>query len=142
MINIKDQRYERFRDYFKDVSEAEKSRNDKNSKQLESITIPQNVQGKTEFSARLRSLVESEWKARGSKVQVGRKAFIEGTKPAEREFDDAIYQDDLEKILVSFDAIMPDPTDSNFNEFVKARMYGVIRAMQMMVRIHSLQKKH
>jgi hypothetical protein len=137
LVNIADPRFDRFGPFFKES--AEKS--DHEGKEFDAIVIPKTINGRVQFSARLRGLVEQEWKTRNSKVKDGIRAYTGTTfTDNERVFEDALYEEDIAAILHSLDAIMPAPDDNAFGEFVKSRTTGVIRAMQLLVKTHSKLK--
>lgn len=134
LVQIGDPRFDRFGPFFKESAEKSSGVAD----QFEAIVIPKTIEGKAAFSNRLRQLVDMEWRKRGSKLMNGKLAYQgQDLLTEDRAFEDAIYNQDIEAVLASLDAIMPSPDDRDFGEFVRSRTRGVIRAMQLLVKLHS-----
>ena len=136
LVNINDSSFHRFGPYCKKVYEA----STKGLPEFNAIAIPGSDSGKAGFSDRLRSLVENEWKCR--KSVVSREVAYTGRSLANgtRIYSDSLYEEDLKSVMDSFDAILPNPTDPGFSEAIRSRTSGLVRAMQLLVKLHSMQK--
>lgn len=109
--------------------------------EFDALVISDNFAGKYDFYNRFVELVENEWKTRNSKLIPGQRAYQESglmdDYHGERCCSDFVFEEDIEAIMSSLDAILPNPEDKHFVRVVRGKVDGVLKAMHLLVKIHS-----
>lgn len=139
-VRAENPHYERLGSFYKDVAESSGS----DDKEFDSLIISDTFAGKYDFYKRFLELVENEWKMRNSKLVPGQTAYqasyLQADNQGERCSSDFVFEEDIEAIMNSLDAILPNPEDKHFIRVVRGKVDGVLRAMQLLVKIHSTRQ--